>query len=458
MHFMKTITACGLAPFFGIISTVIAQTATQAKSGDYAGEGTRIVHQLAGGRYDTVVARFDAWMAREMPVEKLSTLWGELLAQAGPFKAVTAVSVTPELGGYYVVAMTCCFQRVSENNALVTFDRDGRIAGLYFGPQPTELVNQWGAPSYADLASFREERVVVPDGPWRLPGTLTLPRAKRQFPAVVLVPGSPPLDQDGTAGPNKIFKDLAWGLGSRGIAVLRYTKRTHQFGTGLGGGQLSSFTPQEELEDDARAAVALLANRNDIDHRRIYLIGHSMGGEVAPRIATNDPRIAGIVVMGAASGNMLAVLLKRIEDVASLGGPTSEEASKTAAVIRRLQNAEIVPGKIVELFGERSPVGYWMELRNYGAGSAIVGLKIPIMVMVAGHDAEVPPNDFEGWKSALAGHVNATLKFYPGQFHLFMPSTATRKGDTAEDWERPAHVTSEVVGDITSWVFSRERK
>jgi dienelactone hydrolase len=116
------------------------------------------------------------------------------------------------------------------------------------------------------------------------------------------------------------------------------------------------------------------------------------------------------------------------------------------------------PGEIVDLFGQRTPVSYWAELRNYRAGAAAAKLKIPVMIMVAGHDAEVPPDDFESWKSALIEHRNATVKFYPGLFHLFMPSTATQKGaDTPADWGRAGHIAPEVVNDISSWILSNGR-
>jgi hypothetical protein len=92
---------------------------------------------------------------------------------------------------HHVVTMTCVLQRVSEGNALVTFDEAGRIAGLYFGPRPTEGANQWSTPSYTLVDSFHEVPVTVEDGPWHLPGTLTLPNGKGRFPAVALVPGSP---------------------------------------------------------------------------------------------------------------------------------------------------------------------------------------------------------------------------------------------------------------------------
>jgi len=457
MGVTKTKNLFVLVLFLGVMRMVMAQAVVPTKGTDYAAQGASIVQKLAAGQYGAVEASFDAQMAKDLPEAQLSAQWKELLAQAGPLLKVKTTTVTPELGGYYVVVMTCVFQSALEDDTLVTFDKADRIAGLYFGPQPTEVANEWTPPRYAAVDRFHEVPVTVEDGPWHLPGTVTLPNGSGPFPAVVLVPGSPPLDQDATVGPNKIFKDLGWGLATRGIAVVRYTKRTHQFGAGLGGGPISSFTLQEELSDDALAAVSLLAGRNDVDHRQTYLLGHSLGGVAVPQIATSGPKVAGIVLMGAPSGDLLTVLLKRVEDGASAGGEEGKEASRMVPVLRKLRDGGFAPGEIVDLFGQRNPVGYWVKLRNYQAGAVTAKLKLPIMIMVAGHDAEVPPDDFESWKVALAGHKNASLKFYPGLFHLFLPSTATQKGDTPADWTRPSHVTPEVVDDVASWILSKRK-
>jgi uncharacterized protein len=435
------------------IQSPTALTETLGKPPNYAAQGAHVVQKLAAAEYGAVENRFDTRLAKDLPQTKLAEQWEALLAQSGPFIKVKATSVTRELGGYHIVVMTCAFQRAPNNNVLVTFNRDGRIVGLYFGPQPTEVAEQWTTPNYALVKNFHE--VQIENGPWHLPGTITLPNGAGPFPVVVLIPGSPPLDQDATIGPNKIFKDLAWGLASRGIAVLRYTKRTHAFGAGLGGGPLSSFTLSEELSDDARAAVSVIASRSDIDHRQIYLLGHSMGGVAVPPIAADDPRIAGIVVMGTPAGDLLTVLLKRSEDGAAQGGEQGKQVSRMIPVLKKLRDGGYAPGEIVDLFGQISPAQYWTGVRKSEAGLVVAKLKVPVLVLVAGRDAEALPDAIESWKEALAGHKNATLKFYPDLFHLFLRSTGTQKADTPEDWSRPGHVTPEVVNDIASWVLSK---
>jgi len=112
----------------------------------------------------------------------------------------------------------------------LSFDSAGRIAGMYFKPstEPTPSAGAYQPPPYVDLTAFTERGVTVGSGQWALPGTLSVPNSRGPFPAVVLVPGSGPNDRDETLGANKPFRDLAWGLASRGIVVLRYEKRTRE--------------------------------------------------------------------------------------------------------------------------------------------------------------------------------------------------------------------------------------
>jgi dienelactone hydrolase len=447
-------TIASLALLVVLVPPVAAQTSTRT---DYREQATRLVQDLAAGPFAAIEERFDSTMAKALPEEKLSSVWKDFATQVGQFQQVVANDLTVEPGGYQLVTLLCAFQRNKQADAIVTFDKSGHIAGLYFGPRATEEPPLWTPPTYADSKRFHEIAVTVSDGLWHLPGTLTLPNGGGPFSAVVLVPGSPPVDQDETVGPNKVFKDLAWGLASRGIAVLRYTKRTHLFGAGLGAGQVSSFSLREELLDDAQAAVAKLASRSDIDHRHTYLLGHSLGGIAVPKLAATNPQIAGIVVMGTPAGELLTALIARTE-AASQGGQPDQQTSTMIGILTKLRDGGFASGDTVDLFGQTMVVSYWDSFRNFQPGTAVAGLRIPALILVGGHDAEVPPGDFDQWKRTLAKRNDDTVKFYPGVFHLFMPSTATKTGqDSQDDWTRPAHVTSEVVEDTASWILSHSK-
>jgi dienelactone hydrolase len=103
--------------------------------------------------------------------------------------------------------------------------------------------------------------------------------------------------------------------------------------------------------------------------------------------------------------------------------------------------------------GTRMPASNFLERRNYDTGASTAKLKVPALALLAGHDAQVLDREVERWKQALAGKKDATVKLYPGLFHLFMSSRSKEKGDTPDDWMRPAHVSAEVVDDIATKVL-----
>ena len=116
-----------------------------------------------------------------------------------------------------------------------------------------------------------------------------MPSGAGPFPAVILVHGSGPNDRDETIGPNKPFKDLAWAVASRGVAVLRYEKRTKQHSAKLA--SVRAFTVKEEVLDDAMAAFVLLRTTEGIVPNASFVLGHSLGGMLVPHIGRLDPNL-----------------------------------------------------------------------------------------------------------------------------------------------------------------------
>ncbi|MGC2620108.1 MAG: alpha/beta fold hydrolase, partial [Acidobacteriaceae bacterium] len=272
---------------FAFTVLVPAQTGTPVEE-----LARNLTQQLAARQFDAVVGHFDGTMAGAMPSAKLSQTWDAITGQAGAFQSITGTSVQA-VQGYQVVLVTTHFEKANLGIKWA-FDGQSRVAGLFV--VPAEAPNPWTAPDYAQPAKFQESPVTVGAAPWQLDGTLTVPVGAGPFPAVVLVAGSGPEDQDETIVGNKPFKDIAWGLASRGIAVLRFNKRTLQYGKELKAHQ-AGFTVNEESVDDARAAVALLATHADIDPQRIFVLGHSLGAMLAPRIAQGDKQVAGLIIM-----------------------------------------------------------------------------------------------------------------------------------------------------------------
>ena len=201
------------------------------------------------GDFQLAARDFDETMLKVSGPDKLEPMWTKQLpAQLGAFKK-QAGARREQLQGYEIVLITCEFEKATLD-ARVVFDKAGKIAGLGFVPTAPPV--KYEPPAYADAAKFVESEVTVGSGEWALPGTLTMPKGAGPFPALVLVHGSGPNDRDETLGPNKPFKDLAWGLASRGIAVLRYDKRSKVHGNEDPGRRQARSDDDRQGRDDRR--------------------------------------------------------------------------------------------------------------------------------------------------------------------------------------------------------------
>lgn len=142
-----------------------------------------------------------------------------------------------------------------------------------------------------------ERPVAIPaPGGQVLSGTLSVPAGPGPFPAAVFVGGFGPTNRDGAFGDGggRAYRGIAQGLAQRGVAVLRYDKR----GIGLSTGPALSWLDARPLAADAAAAARALAALPGVDPRRVTLIGHSQGGDLALRAAAGAP-VTRIVTLSA---------------------------------------------------------------------------------------------------------------------------------------------------------------
>ena len=167
---------------------------------------------------------------------------------------------------------------------------------------------------------FEEREVTIGSGALAVPGTFSLPRGRGPHPGVVLLSGGGPFDRDETSGPNKPLKDLAWGLASRGVAVVRFDKVTFAHASQVA--DAPDFTMTDEYVPHAVAAVHLLQRQPNVDPARVFVLGHSMGGKVAPRVAAAEPSVAGLVILAADAEPMQHAAIRVARYLAALNpGP-----------------------------------------------------------------------------------------------------------------------------------------
>jgi dienelactone hydrolase len=414
---------------------------------DPAARAQAVLAALAAKEFGRVEAQFNDRMKAALPPGGLEAAWIRLTTQAGPFKSCGATQ-TQDQANMRVTVTPCEFER-ARFDAQVVFDPAGKIGGLLFRPATRPQV-PYSTPSYANPASYTEREVTVGSGEWVLPATLAMPVGAGPFPALVLVHGSGPNDRDETIGPNKPFKDLALGLASRGIAVLRYDKRSNVYPAKLQ--SAADLTVKEEVIDDALEAVKTLRATPGIDPARVYVLGHSLGGMLIPRIAAGDPLLAGVIVLAGAARPLEQAILEQTRYLAMADGTITpeeqkqiDEAQKIVDTVRALTPEDAKSPK--PIFG--APASYWLDLRGYDPPTAAKNVKQPMLVLQGERDYQVTMDEFARWKAALASKSNVTFHSYPALNHLFIAGTG--KSLPAE-YETAGHVDEAIVHDIAEWV------
>lgn len=432
----------------GVVVFAVGPQAVRAQEAAQSPEARAraFVALMADGQYAKALESFTPQMKAAMPVDRLSATWNGLTAQAGPFQRQVATSVVPR-GVLSVVVVTCEFERATFD-VHVTVNPANLVGGLAI--RPAAQVVMYAPPAYARPATYKESEVTVGTGQWALPATLTMPVGSSPVPAVILVHGSGPGDRDATVGQVKQFKDLALGLASRGIAVLRYDKRTRVHANLIR--DLPGLTVKDETIDDAIAAVQMLRSTSGVDPNRIVVLGHSLGGMLVPRIAAAGPPVAGFIVMAGAARPIQRAVVEQARYLAQADSVTSAEEQAQIDQIEQVMarvNA-LTPADASNperIFG--APASYWLDLRGYDPPAAAVLVKQPMLLLQGERDYQVTMEEFSRWKSALAGRPDVSFHSYPTLNHLFVAGTG--KSVPAE-YNTPGHVSDAVVRDIATWI------
>jgi len=389
---------------------------------------------MLGGKYQEMNQMFTPEGQKAFPADALRKIGAQNKTWGAPSNIGAPVVNRP--GPNFVVVIPVSF---ATQNINFTFAVNPAGQVVAFLERPGEVA--WQRPPYSKPESFRERAVTLGDD-WKLAGALTVPAGNGPFPAVVLVHDSGPQDRDESVFGSKPFRDLAEGLASRGMVVLRYEKRTRAYVARMA--DKANRTARDETGDDALKALALLRTEPEVNPQKVFLLGHGLGGYLAPRIAQADGKLAGVIILGGNARPLEDVLVDLEIYQGTLAGKDLDLLKLQAKRVKTLDAGDADSPPILGM-----PAAYILDLKGYDPVAEAKGLAARLLIVQGERDFQVTAKDFDLWKSGLAGRKDATLRSFPSLNHLMVAGQG--KGTEAE-YRKPGHVAPEVVDEIAKWI------
>ncbi|MBE2188310.1 MAG: alpha/beta fold hydrolase [Desulfobulbaceae bacterium] len=396
--------------------------------------------------------KLDSAARKQISEEQLIMIRGQIDSQLGALKSINEPAFQ-SYGGNDVFVFPVVFEK-GELDITVVVSKTQEISTFFMAPRANTVPYQ--VPDYADTTKFSEVEITFQHDRFILPGTISIPNSpKEKVPAVFLVHGSGAHDRDESIGPNKIFRDIAWGLSTKGIAVLRYEKRTYTYGNEIGD-YIDKLDLSFEVIDDAVSAAQYLhdnADKYNIDKNRIFVLGHSLGGGLLPRIDVRQPKLKGLIALAGMGRRIENVLVDQYGYLFSLDGEFTDDEK---AILEELKD-KLMTALSPELNETTSrdslplnlPAHYWLDFRTMDGAREAKSITKPILVLHGERDYQVTQEDFDIWKEALKSNKQAKFISYPGLNHLFL--FGEQKSNPQEYYIR-GNVNQKVIEDIVNWI------
>lgn len=409
-----------------------------------------IVSHIKAGRYDSIVTYFDSTMKHNLGPKQLEETVAGLNQVYGDLEAAQE-GVVEEINNHWMSRTPLKFAKKSMILSL-TFDSTDKVAGMFISPQ----TGTYMVPTYVKSLIFLESKMDFGTEGWKINGTLSYPRDNEKHPLVIIVHGSGPMDRDGSAGNSKIYRDLAWGLATQGIAVFRYDKRSYTHGNKLymETYQGKTYTPQDEVINDVLDALKLLSTNSHVDPSRIYIAGHSQGGMMLPEIIKQSGnKVAGIIMLAANARPLQEMIIEQMSylyDGQSLSYKEYEKVQKLKHQAEFAKKKKLDPKTPTDSLPFNVSAAYWNYLNSYDQVKVFGKLTLPALVLQGERDYQVTMTDFGLWqKAAEKRKGKTTFKSYPKLNHLFI---AGEGRSVPAEYQLQGNMNEEVVNDIANWI------
>ena len=305
---------------------------------------------------------------------------------------------------------------------------------------------------------MKSEKVIVGKGSeYPLNGLLSLPDDVRErVPAVVFVHGSGASNMDEQIYKLTPFKDLAEGLAERGIASIRYDKRTLAHARKM---RKLSITVREETIDDAILAADLLRSDPRIDPDAVFIVGHSMGAMLAPRIDAEGGRFRGLVLMAGTPFRLEEIVVRQLRQAGQSRGGLMKAVvgledrifSKKFDGLYEMSDEEAKKKK----FAGSVTLYYFKEMGRKTAADYLMESDKPVLILQGGMDFQVlPSEDFAAFREQLQGRENVEYRLYDELNHVFVKGIYNDILKAGKEYKVEQHIGAEVIDDIAAFIMA----
>lgn len=407
------------------------------------------IDYMKNNQWDSVYHSFSKDTKAKITLDQLKTTWVSLQLQLGGLIALHQEEVNEDETGLSFVVPAEFPSMWIDIRFHVSPKQE--IDGLFFVPGTKRY--PYTFPTYVTKESFVEEKIKIPALGASLNGMICFPKDVINPPLVILVHGSGPNDMDETMGPNKIFKDISYGLASHGIAVIRYNKRTKEIPHLLKGDEL---TFEEEVVEDVTTIVQMAKSGAwHVDTNNIYVFGHSLGGYLAPYIASKN-RLKGIIIAAGNARPLEDLIEEQYAYIYNIDGELTEYEKRDLKSIQQ-KAADIRKGN----FSKDTPASqlllglnaaYWLKLKNYQPIQTALHLpeQTRILVLQGERDYQVLYNkDFKLWQSKLKKRKGTHFIAYPLLNHYFLPGEGK---SSPQEYEQYHPFFEKTLQDIILWL------
>jgi len=420
-----------------------AQTKTIAEE-----KAQTVILSMQQKQFASITPLLDYEMSRVLGENGLEELWDAFQMQFGELVKVHE-SVGELVDTLWVTRTKVDFEKKSWVLKIV-FNKQAYISGLFIEP----LKMPYQPPAYADESLFYEYKKTLADPNFPVDGLLSIPKKAKQIPVVIIVAGSGPNDKDLTIGSKRIYKDIAWGLASKGIAVFRFDKRTYTYGKELA--QKADFNIDDEYTKDVQLAVKLLQAQAEIDPNQIYVLGHSLGGHLLPYVAGKVKGVKGFIGFGA-NYSGLPELMAYQADFLSQDLPAKQQEAYQELKQKALYARDrFSPNSPNDSLPDGLTAKYLLSLNQAAPKNHLKTLsKKPFLFIQGEKDYQVPTSELTKWQAAIYPMKNAKVSFISLENINHIGAEELGKMSPAS-YEKPGNVSPLLINEIAKFVLLKK--